>query len=56
MGWKPTYGNADGCLYFLAFVFYVGSSSWVSSVLFFLHRAVEVGSIGVASFSIELGF
>lgn len=56
VGWKPTYGNADGCLYFLAFVFYVGSSSWVRSVLFFLHRAVEVGSIGVASFSIELGF
>lgn len=55
VGWKPTCGNADGCLYFLAFFFFMlGLPSWVSSACF--HRAVEVGSIRAASFSIKLGF
>lgn len=57
VGWKPTCGNADGCLYFFLAVFY--SLCWVfrvGLVQLLFHRAAEVGSIGVASFSIELGF
>lgn len=39
---------------FFFFFFTLGLPSWVSSAFF--HRAVEVGSIRAASFSIKLGF
>lgn len=39
VGWKPTCGNADGCLYFLAFFFF--SLRWVFRVGLVLLSFIE---------------